>query len=111
MSPEAKSLLKGLLQRPVDDRLGSGPTDAEELKAHPFFKDIDWDLIEQKKIKPEFQPPNRLGSMDVTNFDREFTSEKAIDSVVTSNLTETQQQKSEFLDFTYNADTMSQNQK
>lgn len=28
----------------------------EAIKQHPFFKEIDWLLLEQKKIKPPFKP-------------------------------------------------------
>jgi hypothetical protein len=26
-------------------RLGAGPSDAEEIKSHPFFKGIEWDKV------------------------------------------------------------------
>ncbi|KAF0685748.1 Aste57867_22356 [Aphanomyces stellatus] len=105
MSAEAKSLLTGLLQRKVSDRLGSGPTDGEEIKSHPFFAGLDWDQVSRKEITPEFKPPNRLGSIDTSNFDLEFTGEKPVDSVVTTNLSETQRNKAQFPGFTYNADS------
>lgn len=28
----------------------------DAIKQHPFFKEIDWVLLEQKKIKPPFKP-------------------------------------------------------
>jgi hypothetical protein len=31
-------------------RLGAGPRDSAELKEHPFFKDIDWDDVIQRKL-------------------------------------------------------------
>jgi hypothetical protein len=39
-----------------DARLGSGPTGTEDIKSHPFFKNIDWMAIYNKKIKPPFIP-------------------------------------------------------
>ncbi|TYZ61506.1 hypothetical protein PybrP1_006830 [[Pythium] brassicae (nom. inval.)] len=111
MSAEAKDLLTGLLTRKVGDRLGSGPTDAEEIKAHPFFKGIDWEAVMNKEIVPEFKPPNRLGSMDTSNFDIEFTGEKPVDSVVTTTMSETQRSKAQFPGFTYNEETMDEDQK
>lgn len=42
LSPEANSLLIGLLEREPSRRIGSGYSDAEEIKYHPFFADIDW---------------------------------------------------------------------
>lgn len=110
MSPEAKSLLTGLLQRKVEDRLGSGQGDAADLKKHDFFADLDWDKVYAKKIVPEFKPPNRMGSIDTGNFDLEFTTEFAVDSVVTTSLSETQRDKAQFPGFTYDEDTMEQSQ-
>ena len=34
-----------LLQRNPLKRLGSGKGDAEEIKLHPFFNDIDWNKV------------------------------------------------------------------
>lgn len=104
MSPEAKSLLTGLLQRKVSDRLGSGLDDSESIKKHAFFQELDWQQVYKKETAPEFQPPNRMGSIDTSNFDLEFTSERAIDSVVTSSLSETQREKAQFPGFTYEGD-------
>mmetsp|Transcript_16589 Transcript_16589/g.14430 ORF Transcript_16589/g.14430 Transcript_16589/m.14430 type:complete len:145 (+) Transcript_16589:1687-2121(+) len=52
LSTEAKSLLKGLLQRNPTKRLGSGKGDAEEVKCHSFFNDISWEDVLKKKLKP-----------------------------------------------------------
>jgi hypothetical protein len=37
-------------------RLGSGTTDAEEVKAHPWFATIDWAALENKTLQPPFIP-------------------------------------------------------
>ncbi|EGR28006.1 protein kinase domain protein [Ichthyophthirius multifiliis] len=50
LSMESRSLLKSLLQRNPIKRLGSGKGDAEEIKAHPFFKKINWKDVEQRFI-------------------------------------------------------------
>ncbi|KAH3680821.1 hypothetical protein WICPIJ_008104 [Wickerhamomyces pijperi] len=42
-TPEAKSLIRGLLEMDPDQRLGSNG--AEEIKSHPYFKDIDWESL------------------------------------------------------------------
>jgi hypothetical protein len=50
------------------------------IKKHPFFKNIDWDAILQKKIKPPFTP--RIKSeIDTRYIDKEFTDEPPIDSM------------------------------
>jgi hypothetical protein len=33
-------------------RLGAGPGDADEIKQHPFFKDIDWENVLKRELKP-----------------------------------------------------------
>ena len=50
MSNEGKSLLISLLNRNPNKRLGAGPTDAEEIKKHPFFEHVDWDAVYRRKV-------------------------------------------------------------
>lgn len=73
LSPEGRSFVKGLLNRNPKHRLGA-TDDARELKAHPFFADIDWDLLRAKNIPPPFKP-HIVSETDISNFDTEFTSE------------------------------------
>ena len=42
-----------------------------ELKAHPFFKDVDWTRLEHKLVTPPFIPKVKAQE-DVTNIDAEF---------------------------------------
>ncbi|KAL4492961.1 hypothetical protein ABPG72_020740 [Tetrahymena utriculariae] len=72
LSNEARSLLKALLQRNPAKRLGSGKGDAEEIKAHPFFGDVDWNVVYQRKLKPP--RPNRKIRIS-TKFDPNLFSE------------------------------------
>jgi len=95
----AKEMLKGLLQRKVEQRLGSGRGDAEEIKVMAFFDGLDWDMVLSKGYDPEFQPPNAG-----LNFDKEFTDLKPEDSVVTTNLSTSEQTKANFEGFTYTED-------
>ena len=44
LSPEAQSLLRVLFKRNPQNRLGSGPNGIENIKAHAFFKSIDWEV-------------------------------------------------------------------
>ncbi|CAD8049775.1 unnamed protein product [Paramecium primaurelia] len=55
-SQEAKSLVSGLLQPNYLNRLGSLKGGFNDIKMHKWFKDINWKELEQKKIKPIFQP-------------------------------------------------------
>ena len=45
-----------LLTRDPTRRLGSGKGDAEEIKRHPFFKDVNWDDVVNKRIPPPYFP-------------------------------------------------------
>ena len=45
-----------LLDKNPETRLGSGADDAKALKSDPFFKDIKWQKLLNKKIKPPFIP-------------------------------------------------------
>ena len=72
LSTEGRNFVKGLLNRNPKHRLGA-TNDAEELKAHPFFADIDWEALTNKKVVPPFKP--KLKSvLDTSNFDPEFTN-------------------------------------
>lgn len=73
LSTEGRSFVKGLLNRNPKHRLGS-LNDARELKAHPFFQDVDWDLLKTKSIPPPFKP-HISSESDTSNFDPEFTNE------------------------------------
>ena len=48
-------------------------TDTAELKAHPFFKSIDWDALLLKQVTPPFKPVVESDE-STANFDPEFTS-------------------------------------
>ena len=37
-------------------RLGAGEADAEDIKKHPFFRDINFDDVYNKKIPPMYFP-------------------------------------------------------
>lgn len=54
-------------------RLGSGPNDAQDVMAHAFFVNINWDDIYHKRIEPPFKP-SISNATDTSNFDSEFTS-------------------------------------
>ncbi|QLG75098.1 hypothetical protein HG535_0H04250 [Zygotorulaspora mrakii] len=71
LSPEGRSFVKGLLNRNPKHRLGA-IDDGRELRAHPFFADIDWKALRQKKIPPPFKP-HLNSETDTSNFDPEFT--------------------------------------
>uniref|UniRef100_A0A8D3CGS9 non-specific serine/threonine protein kinase n=1 Tax=Scophthalmus maximus TaxID=52904 RepID=A0A8D3CGS9_SCOMX len=68
----AQDLLKKLLVKDPHKRLGSGPRGAEDIKAHPFFKKLNWADLAQKKLPSPFKPELK-SELDVGNFAEEFT--------------------------------------
>lgn len=101
LSEPARDILRGLLERVVASRLGSGPGGAQDVKRSSFFRSLDWGRVLAREYTPEFRPPAATSESDVRNFDTEFTSERATDSMVTSHMTGTMQEKSKFEGFTY----------
>ncbi|KAF8644536.1 hypothetical protein AX16_008412 [Volvariella volvacea WC 439] len=75
MPRDAVSILQKLLTRDPTRRLGSGKDDAEEIKRQPFFKDVNWDDVINKRIPPPYFPTIN-GNADTSNFDEEFTREQ-----------------------------------
>ena len=80
LSDNAKDLIKKLLIKKQDKRLGVNKG-FEEIKVHPFFAGFDFDALVAKKIEPPFKPI-LTDSLDVGNFDEEFTSEDVATSVI-----------------------------
>ena len=72
LSLEGRNFVKGLLNRNPKHRLGA-TDDAEELKRHAFFADIDWVALSKKLITPPFKPQLKSDT-DVSYFDPEFTN-------------------------------------
>lgn len=56
MPRDSVSILQKLLTRDPKRRLGSGESDAFEIKRHAFFKDMNWDDLFHKRIPPPFMP-------------------------------------------------------
>ncbi|KAG8123184.1 hypothetical protein E2320_018598 [Naja naja] len=66
LSKEAVSILKSFMTKNPNKRLGcvASQNGEDAIKQHPFFKEIDWVLLEQRKIKPPFKP--RIVSIDLS---------------------------------------------
>lgn len=77
LSNEAVTIMRRLMRKNAEKRLGSSESDAEDVKKQGFFKTLNWDDLLNKRIKPPFLPTIRHVE-DVSNFDNEFTSEKPI---------------------------------
>ncbi|KAM6594197.1 hypothetical protein CsatA_001900 [Cannabis sativa] len=79
LTSEAHSLLKGLLQKEPSRRLGSGPSGGDEIKAHKWFRTINWKKLEAREITPKFKPEVN-GKDCIANFDKCWTVMPLVDS-------------------------------
>jgi len=53
INPDTLDILKWLLNRNPNRRLGSSSADADEIKAHPFFAPINWNDVILRKLEHE----------------------------------------------------------
>ncbi|EUB65049.1 Calcium-independent protein kinase C [Echinococcus granulosus] len=79
LQDDAVDILSKFLLKSPARRLGCGMTEGGELaiQCHPFFREIDWKLLEERKIRPPFRPKVR-SRFDTTNFDKDFTNEEPV---------------------------------
>jgi serine/threonine protein kinase len=55
-SNEVKDIIRALLNRDPEQRLGTGPNGTQQIKNHPWFADIDWAALDRREIVPQFVP-------------------------------------------------------
>ncbi|KAK9457255.1 hypothetical protein V1511DRAFT_508698 [Dipodascopsis uninucleata] len=98
MARNSVSILQQLLIRDPKRRLGGGPDDALEVMAHPYFENINWDDIYEKRLTPPYVPTIDSPT-DTRNFDQEFTREVPVLTPVSTVLTKADQEQ--FRGFSY----------
>uniref|UniRef100_A0A3P8WG88 protein kinase C n=1 Tax=Cynoglossus semilaevis TaxID=244447 RepID=A0A3P8WG88_CYNSE len=103
LSTEAIGIMRRLLRRNPERRLGSGEKDAEDVKKQPFFRGVDWEALLRKKVTPPFVPTIK-GRNDVSNFDTEFTAEAPGLTPPRERRTLTRKEQDYFKDFDYTSD-------
>ena len=81
MSDDCKDFISKCLAKKSADRLGTNG-DIEEIMSHPWFSDIDIAALKAKEITPQFKPKLSKDLLDVSNFDKMFTSDEAAHSVL-----------------------------
>lgn len=87
LTPDSRDLIRRLMKRQVSQRLGSGPTDGQAVRAHPFFKNVNWDDVVARRLDPPIKPV-LASEDDVSQFDTKFTKEIPVDSPDESTLSE-----------------------
>ncbi|XP_040918157.1 serine/threonine-protein kinase N1b isoform X2 [Toxotes jaculatrix] len=103
LSTEAIGIMRRLLRRNPERRLGSGEKDAEDVKKQPFFRGMDWEALLQRKVLPPFVP-TIAGKEDVSNFDTEFTAEAPALTPPRERRTLSRKEQDYFKDFDYVSD-------
>ncbi|XP_055758992.1 serine/threonine-protein kinase N1-like isoform X1 [Salvelinus fontinalis] len=103
LSTEAIAIMRRLLRRNPERRLGSGEKDADEIKKQPFFRGLDWEALLQRKLPPPFVPSIK-GREDVSNFDEEFTAEPPTLTPPREPRTLSRKDQDGFCDFDYVSD-------
>lgn len=81
MSDECKDFITKLLEKEPSNRIGSA-NGIDEICAHPWLASIDISDLLNKKIEAPFKPKLSDNLCDVSNFDAQFTSEEAVNSIV-----------------------------
>ncbi|CAG2059329.1 unnamed protein product [Timema podura] len=99
LSKEAKECCKGFLTKNPTKRLGCGNRGEEDVRGHAFFRRIDWEKIENREVQPPFKPKIKHRK-DVSNFDKQFTSEKT-DLTPTDKLFMMNLDQTEFMGFSF----------
>ncbi|KAI5634564.1 protein kinase domain-containing protein [Phthorimaea operculella] len=74
LSRDAVSILKGFMTKNPARRLGVAGG-AAGIRQHAFFKDMDWDALLARRLRPPFRPKAR-SRKEAVNFDAEFTKEE-----------------------------------
>jgi hypothetical protein len=74
LGPDAKDLLTRLLRKEPKKRLGFNmPKDMQTIKAHRFFKKIDWKKMANRELDPPIKPIITDPEL-AENFDAQFTA-------------------------------------
>ncbi|XP_060894989.1 serine/threonine-protein kinase N2-like isoform X1 [Labrus mixtus] len=100
LPPDVVCIVQKLLKKNPLKRLGAGERDANEVKGDEYFETIDWEALLAKTLKPPFLPAIKE-SMDVSNFDSDFTRLQPILSPPSKPFILSAEQQEAFADFDF----------
>ena len=93
VSEAAKSIITKLLEKNPGSRLGKAGL--SEIKSHPFFGNLNFDMVIKRKLKSPFKPT--VSDEDLAcNFDEEYTSMTTEESPVANWISDYQEWFNEF---------------
>jgi serine/threonine protein kinase len=72
MTRDAIDFIRKLLSKEPEKRLGSEMDGADQVMAHAFFAEINWDDLCHKRVSGPFIP-TAANRTDISNFGSEFT--------------------------------------
>eukprot|EP01123_Difflugia_compressa_P012971 TRINITY_DN577_c0_g1_i1.p1 TRINITY_DN577_c0_g1~~TRINITY_DN577_c0_g1_i1.p1 ORF type:complete len:474 (-),score=112.71 TRINITY_DN577_c0_g1_i1:143-1564(-) len=98
-SPEAQDIIRRFLNRDPVSRL----QEPDQIKQHPWFKDIDWDKLESLEIPPPFVPEVKSAD-DVRHIDDEFLREN-VHEEEDEDQPKAPVKKDDFINFTFAAES------
>lgn len=98
---DLKDLIKSLLQKLPEERIGAGIKDAAEIEEHPFFELIDFDKLENKEYSMEWKPEMK-NELDVSEFSTKYTNQSIQQTPDSSSEQITSSAQILFKDFTSN---------
>ena len=81
ISDDCKDFIMKCLEKDPKKRIASKEGVSEVLQ-HPWFKDLETGKMFNKMYKAEFKPQLSRDQMDISNFDKMFTREEAVVSVI-----------------------------
>ena len=105
VSPVARSIISLLLEKDPVKRLGS-KGGVLEVRAHPFFSDIDWQALLEKRYTAPWIPPK--AALEGSCFDSTYTQQPVLNSVTNQPSLLAQSQFPDFAGFSWNAPGMYQ---
>ncbi|KAH3757294.1 protein kinase 2 [Pelomyxa schiedti] len=101
VTPDARSLLAGLLQQDPEKRFS-----AKQVRAHPWFAGMDWDALYHRSLTPPWKPPIKDTTSDVSQIDETFTSQATGDSVDDKPVVLQATDQNQFVGFSFQESTL-----
>uniref|UniRef100_A0A6B2G4Z2 Ribosomal protein S6 kinase beta-2 (Trinotate prediction) n=1 Tax=Myxobolus squamalis TaxID=59785 RepID=A0A6B2G4Z2_MYXSQ len=98
----AKGFIQALLKKNPTERLGYGPGDWNDIKQHAFLRNILWDDLYNRRLKPPFDP-SVANELDFKNIDSMFLEDEIPDSIINTGLNPLSDNptSNQFVGFTY----------
>jgi serine/threonine protein kinase len=84
----AQDLVERLLEKDPQKRLGALVHGAADVKAHPWFREVNWELLVTGQLRPPYRP-KAAADGDTSNFDQypdEVPEDPAVDAAAFAGL-------------------------